>query len=223
MICTSMWRPRSTYVSISSVSSPKAAAASRRAAAIASASSAARRTILIPLPPPPAAAFTSTGKIISAAGVSRSYAGHHRDPRPDSDRAGRVLAAHLLHHHRGRADQDQAGVLDRPREGGPLGQEAVAGMDRGRAGGQSGGDDALDVEVVGHPDRLIGRPDMGGGRVGVTEDRHATDAEPPTGAQHPDGDLAAVGDQHRGDHAGSLDLDAGGCTRRLHDHIRKTP
>ena len=149
--------------------------------------------------------------------------GHHRDPRPDSDPPGRVLAAHLLHHPRGRPDQDEAGVLDGAGERGPLGQEAVARMDRGDPGRQGGGDDALDVEVVGHPDRVIGRPDVGSGGVGVTEDRHATDPQPPTGAQHPDGDLATVGDQHRGDRPRPFDLDAGGGIRRLHDHIRKTP
>ena len=59
-------------------------------------------------------------------------------PGRDRDVARGVLAAHLVHHVGGRADEDQPGVGDRAGEGGALGEEAVAGVDRvgaGRAGG----------------------------------------------------------------------------------------
>ena len=126
----------------------------------------------MPLPPPPAAAFTSTGNPRVFATRDDGHA------RRDGDLAGGVLAAHLLHHLRGRADQRDAGLLERLGERGPLGEEAVAGMDRVGAGGPGGRDDGVDVEVALDPDRLVGGAARAARRVEVGEHRDRGDAQP---------------------------------------------
>src|SRR3954453_3316849 len=60
-ICTSMWRGRSTYFSISTRSSPNEEAASRLQESSISSNSADAFTRRMPLPPPPATALISTG------------------------------------------------------------------------------------------------------------------------------------------------------------------
>ena len=60
--------------------------------------------------------------------------GHDRHAGRDRDLAGLVLAAHRVHDVGGRADEDEPGFGDSPGERGPLGQEAVAGVDRVGAG-----------------------------------------------------------------------------------------
>jgi hypothetical protein len=76
-----------------------------------------------------------------------------------------------------------------------------------RAGRLRGGDDGVGGEVALDPDGLVGLADVAGARVGVGVDGDRPDAEVGEGPAHSDGDLAAVGDQHSGEH----------------DHILKTP
>jgi hypothetical protein len=79
-------------------------------------------------------------------------------------------------------------------------------MDRVRAHGDRRAGDRLDAEVgtgqalptTGRPepDRPVGHPGRHRVRVRIGHRKHGLDAEPLTGADDPDGDLAAVGDQH---------------------------
>ena len=125
---------------------------------------------------------------------------HHGDPRLLRDLAGGVLAAHLLHHRGARADQGEAGLLHGVRKGRPLGEEAVAGVDRLGPALEGSGDHGADVEVGRHLDGLVGLPDVrrGAVEVGVHGDR--VDAEGTGRADDAAGDLATVGDQEALDH-----------------------
>ena len=64
-----------------------------------------------------------------------------------------------------------------------------------------------DARHVAEADGGVGLPDVPGPGVRVGVDGDAADAEPAQGADDPDGDLAAVGDEHGVEHI----------------HIRKTP
>ena len=72
----------------------------------------------------------------------------------------------------------------RAHERGVLRQEAVAGMDRVRAGSLRGCDDRVHVEIArarrrrADADRLVGGPDVQRVGVGVGIDRDGADAEP---------------------------------------------
>ena len=117
------------------------------------------------------------------------------------DLLGADLVAHGLDGLGRRSDPGQAGVDDGPGEGGVLGQEAVAGMDRVGTGPARRLDDQVGAEV-GVGGRVAGEPDgpvgLGHERqpgVGVGVDRHGLDAEPSAGGEDATGDLAAVGDQ----------------------------
>ena len=102
-----------------------------------------------------------------------------------------------------RSDEHQAGIAQRAGEVRPLRQEAVARMDRLCAAVAAGRDDAADVEVAlpgrpgADPDRDVGHHHVARRRVGIGMDSDRPDAECPGAADHPAGDLAAVGDQQR--------------------------
>ena len=64
-ICTSTWRPASTYGSTKTVPSPNALSASAPAASISACSRSRVRTTRMPRPPPPAEAFTISGRSAS--------------------------------------------------------------------------------------------------------------------------------------------------------------
>ena len=131
------------------------------------------------------------------------HAGRLRDPlRFD-------LRAHLLDRSCGGADEDETGGFAALHEVGVLRQEAVAGMDRVRAGLAGGGEDGVDVEIAGacrrraDPDRLVGGLHMRRLCVGVGIDGDGADAEPRAGSHDAERDLAAIGDQDRTDGAGA--------------------
>ena len=90
-------------------------------------------------------------------------------------------------------------------------------MDGLRTGPHRGGHHRIDVEVTlprrrrPDPHRDVGLGDVAGIGVGVAVDGDRSDSHGPQGADHPHGDLAAVGDQD------------GGEQRLIHAHIRKTP
>jgi hypothetical protein len=108
-----------------------------------------------------------------------------------------------VQHLRGRADEDDARFLAGLGELGVLGQEPVAGMDGVGPVAAGDGHDPRDVQVglqrihrlvegVG----LVPLVAMEGGAVLLAEDAERADAELGAGAEHPDGDLAAVRYQH---------------------------
>ena len=119
----------------------------------------------------------------------------HGDSRFHRDLAGRVLAAHLLHHAGARTDQRDAGVLHGLREGGALGEEAVAGVDRVGSRRLRGTDDRLDVEVGADRHRLVGVVHVRRGAVDLAVQRDGVQAHGTRGPDDPAGDLATVGDQ----------------------------
>ena len=127
------------------MASPNADAASRRAPSNATASSAGCSTSRMPLPPPPAEALTSSGKPMPSAIDAQRAVDLAVQPRAGQDRDARALHAVArlgLRAHGGdrlgrRADPGQPGVDHGLREGGVLGQEAVAGMDRVGAGARA--------------------------------------------------------------------------------------
>ena len=86
-------------------------------------------------------------------------------------------------------------------EAGVLGQEAVAGMHGFGAGDLAGGEQLRDVEIgIARRRRtdahaFVGEADMHGVGVGGGMHRDGGDAELLAGAQHPEGDLAAIGNQ----------------------------
>ena len=111
------------------------------------------------------------------------------------------LVAHRLDGSGIGADEDDARLRQRDREGRALGQKAVARMDRFGAGLLAGGDDFLDRQIgLGRRgrsdgDRLVGHLDVKRVLVGFGIDRDGLD---PHAARRPDdaaGDLAPVGDE----------------------------
>ncbi len=105
-----------------------------------------------------------------------------------------------------RPDKGNAFLLERAREGGVLGQEAVAWMDRVGAGRLGSGDDLADIEIrlrgLRRTDRhgLVGHVDMQRVAVGLRIDGDRLDAEPLRGPHDPAGDLPPVGDEKLGEH-----------------------
>jgi hypothetical protein len=138
--------------------------------------------------------------------------GHDRDARGDGDPAGLVLAPHPLDDVGGRADEGHGRLRARAGERRVLRQEPVAGVDRLRARAPRRVEHRLDREVRlgrrrgAEAQRRVGRADVWRAAVGVGVDGDRPEPERPRGAQDPQRDLAAVGDQHRGEH-----------------HMRKTP
>ncbi len=114
---------------------------------------------------------------------------------------GPDLVPHELERSLVRADEDDPGCGERPREGRLLGQEAVAGVHRLRPGRQGGGDDGRDVEVAlggdrrSDPDRTVGEADVRGVAVCVAVDGDTLDAHGSETADDAAGDLAAVRDE----------------------------
>ena len=131
--------------------------------------------------------------------------------RRDLGRGRRLLRFDLVAHRGDGAgigtDEDDAVLLQRPREGLALGEEAVAGMHGLRSRCLTGGDDLVDLEIgLGSrscADRhgLVGQLDMQRVAIGVRIDRNRRDPHPPRRLDHPAGDLATVRDQYLREHA----------------------
>ena len=116
------------------------------------------------------------------------------------------LVAHRLDGARVGADEDDAARGERLREGGALGEEAVAGMHRLGAGLLAGGDDLVDQQIGlrggrrPDGDRLVGHFDVQRVLVGFRIDRDRLHAHLARGLDDAAGDLAAVGDQDLVEH-----------------------
>ena len=93
---------------------------------------------------------------------------------------------------------------------GVLGEKAVAGMHGVGAGDFAGGEERRDVEIAvlrrrrADADALVGEPDMHGVGVGGRVHGDRRDAELLAGAEHPERDLAAVGDEDFVEHCAGL-------------------
>ena len=121
------------------------------------------------------------------------------------DVPGLDLVAEGVDRGRRRADPDQPGVEHGLGELGVLGQEAVARVHRVRAGAGRDVEDLGDVQVgvrrgrAVQRVRLVGEPDEQRVAVRVGVHGHTGQAVVGGGTDHPDGDLAPVGDQDLGD------------------------
>ena len=109
-----------------------------------------------------------------------------------------------------RPDEDQAGVAAGPGEVGVLGEEAVARMDRLRAGrgapppGSRRRADSFRSRAPGRSGPPRRPAPRAARRVGVGIDRDRADAEALQRADDAAGDLAAIGDQDRVEHERQL-------------------
>ena len=116
--------------------------------------------------------------------------------------ARRRLVAHLADLVRRRSDERDVGGADLLGELGVLGEEAVARMDGVGPGDFGGGDEARDVEVTvaargaADADVVVGEADVQRLPVRFRIHRHGLDAQLLARADHPQGNLPAVGDQH---------------------------
>ena len=105
----------------------------------------------------------------------------------------------------GGTDEGQAVVAAHLGELVVFSQEAVTGMDRVNPAGGGGGQDVGNVEIalaaqgVADADRFIGQLNMKRVFIDRAVNGHGGDAEFAAAAQDPEGDFAAVGDQHFAD------------------------
>ncbi|MCD6016863.1 MAG: hypothetical protein K0R41_4691 [Geminicoccaceae bacterium] len=119
---------------------------------------------------------------------------------------GRELVAHGANRRDRRADEDDSLGRERLGEGGVLGEEAVARVNRLGAAQPGRLDDALDPQITlaggRRPDRqgLVGHAHVQRVGIGLGVDRDRGDAEPPAGPDDPAGDLAPIGDQELLEH-----------------------
>ena len=120
------------------------------------------------------------------------------------------LVAEPDHRLRGRSDERDPGRLARLGEGGPLAEEAVAGMDRLGARVHGGLHDPLEVQVglgrrgAADVDGLAGVTGVDGVAVGVGVDGDGGDVQLVAGAHDANRDLASIGDQDLGEELPTL-------------------
>src|SRR5699024_8654148 len=140
-------------------------------------------------------------------------AGHGGHAAGGDGGAGGDLVAHGLDRRGGRADEHQPGRLAGAGEAGAFGEETVAGVHGSGAAGKGGGDERVPVEVGVDAQRAVGGGDVRGVGVLVGVDGDRGQAERAQGAQDPQRDLAAVGDQHRVEAGGAGDAGDAGAVR----------
>ena len=168
------------------------------------------RATRMPRPPPPAAALISTG----IADLVRPAAA----PRPRSSISpslpgttgtpaflASLRASFLLPSRRMASCGGPMNSMLQSRHTsakcGVFREEAVAGMDGLHVGDLGGADDAADLEIAlggggrADADGLVGQVEIGGAAVGLAEDGHDLDAQIAAGADDPQGDLTAIGNQ----------------------------
>ena len=133
-------------------------------------------------------------------------AGHDRDAGGFHQPLALGLAAHGADGGGRRADEGDAGGRAGFREVGVLREEPIAWMDRLRAGGTRGLEDAVGAQIaVGRarrPDGIggIGEQHVLRPRISLGEDGDGADAHAPRGADDAAGNLAAIGDEQGTDH-----------------------
>ena len=116
--------------------------------------------------------------------------------------AGAHLVAHEFDRLRSRTDKRKSRLRDLAGELGVLGQKAVARVDSAGAGLARRSDDLGAVEIggdrrrAGDLDRVVGRQYCWSRRVGGVVDHDRLEPERLNGAQNPQRDLAAIGNEH---------------------------
>ena len=150
--------------------------------------------------------------------------GHHRHTGGNRHGAGRHLVAQGAHDIPFGTDEGDASCGAGVGKVGVLAQKTVAGVNCVDFCLFGDADDVCDVEVGRdwffartHQVRLVGLEAVQGKAVFVGKDGHRADAHFGGGAQHPDGDFAAVGDKDAADffHGGARKvLKIGGCLLR---------
>jgi hypothetical protein len=141
--------------------------------------------------------------LLAAAVIAR----HHRHARLGDERLGAVLQAHGADGRRRRADEDDAVRGAGFRELGALRQETIARMDAGRPRAHRQRENALDRKIAvarrrrADEMRLVGHLHEQRASVRFGMHGNGAQAEPPRRADDPAGDLAAVGDENRFEHA----------------------
>ena len=130
------------------------------------------------------------------AGNHGDVAGRHSLPRGD-------LVAHDLYRRCRGTEEDDRRLRQRTCESRVLREESVSGMHRIGADTSRGSDHRVDLQVAlgrggrAESDGLIGHGHVQRIRICVRVHRNAADSRLPQGADHPAGDLPAVGDQYR--------------------------
>ena len=139
--------------------------------------------------------------------IARSgRAGYERDARRRHRLLGANLVSHLLDDVRRRPDEGDVVVLASAHELCVLGEEAVARVNGVAARGLGGRDDVRDAQVAVHrcrradADGLIGELDVQRVAVGRRVDGDGLDAELVQRADHADGDLASIRNEHAFEH-----------------------
>ncbi len=143
------------------------------------------------------------------------------------------FVAHRLDGARIGADEDDARLRQRPREGRPLAEEAVARMHRLRARLLAGLDDLVDHEIGlrrrGRPDgdRFVGHFDVQRILVGLGIDGDGLDPHATRGLDDPTGDFATVGDENLLEHllpvAGKPGFPTGAVLLEAEQRVNKPP
>jgi hypothetical protein len=106
----------------------------------------------------------------------------------------------------GRADEGDAVIFEHLHESGIFRQEAIAGMDRLRAGDLAGRDDGRDRQIAlrrrvrPDADAFVGHADMHGIGIGDGMNGDRLDAHFLAGADHTERNLAPVRDQDLCEH-----------------------
>ena len=120
------------------------------------------------------------------------------------------LVAHGGDRGRVRPDENDAGLGERFREGGPFGEKAVARMHRLGAALPAGGDDLVDHQIAlrrrwrPDGDRGVGHLHMQGIAIRLGIDRDGLNTHAARGFDDPAGDLAAIGNQDSLEHCPTI-------------------
>jgi hypothetical protein len=136
------------------------------------------------------------------AGDRLGRAGHQGGARAPREVSGGHLVAEVADRLRWRADPGQTAVDDRGGEIRVLREKPITRVYGVRAGPFRHVEQLVDAQVrvgggvAAQRVRLVGEGDVRGVAVGVGVDGDAAEAGVPAGADDPDGDLAAVGDEH---------------------------
>ena len=151
----------------------------------------------------------SASAVAASASASDAVAAGHDGHAGGGHFAPRLLFfAHQPQHVGRRTDEGDVRGLADFGEIGVFGEEAVAGMDGVDVGDFRGADDVRDVQIAfgaarrADADGFVGKPHVQRVAVGFGIDGDGGNAQFLAGANHPQGDFAAVGNQNFAEHHG---------------------